>query len=45
MREFLRDATLGDILENLKDSFIDSLYWWAEGAEKLATFNIKVYLL
>ena len=40
MREFLREATLGDILEYLKESFIDSLYWWAEGAEKLATFNI-----
>ena len=40
MREFLREATLGDILENLKDSFINSLYWWAEGAEKLATFDI-----
>ena len=40
MREFLREATLGDILEYLKESFIDSLYWWAEGAEKLATFDI-----
>ena len=36
----MRDVTLGDILEKLKESFIDSLYWWAEGAEKLATFNI-----
>jgi hypothetical protein len=40
MREFLREATLGDILEYLKESFVDSLYWWAEGAEKLATFDI-----
>ena len=36
----MRDVTLGDILEKLKESFIDSLYWWAEGAEKFATFDI-----
>jgi len=40
MREFFREVTLGDILEYLKEWFIDSLYWWAEGAEKLATFDI-----
>jgi hypothetical protein len=36
----MKDVTLGDILEKAKESFIDSLYWWAEGAEKLATFEI-----
>ena len=40
MREFLREATLGSILESLKESLIDSLIWWGEGAEKLATFDI-----
>ena len=40
MREFLREATLGSILESIKDSLIDSLIWWGEGAEKLATFDI-----
>ena len=40
IREFLREATLGSILESLKESFYESLIWWGEGAEKLATFDI-----
>ena len=40
MRDFLKEATLGDILSIFGEQLVKTLYWWAEGAEKLVTFDI-----
>lgn len=40
MIDFLKEATLGDILSIFGEQLVKTLYWWAEGAEKLVTFDI-----
>jgi len=39
MESFIKNTTLKDILVYLKDGFVDIFYFWANGAEKIATLD------